>query len=183
MQESHSVDFCFSSSPVNNFDPNDPFGTWAFPAADAFTMQSHNGAYDPFGTCFLEYGYGFSDIWTISSQLLPPTKSGEFTSAAVVGGDRRPCLAIGRLPLNRTSDSEDSGQTTPPLSARARRNDERKAFKIAGILAERRRGRGKQYQVLRDGGDLNKCSWLSGSAMKANGAEAMSKWEKQKQLK
>jgi hypothetical protein len=58
-----------------------------------------------------------------------------------------------------------------------------KASKISKILGERRRGRGWQYRVLWAGGGSDDCSWLAGKTLKAEGAEALSNWEKQKQMK
>jgi hypothetical protein len=55
-------------------------------------------------------------------------------------------------------------------------------LKFPRILAERRRGRGKQYQVLWDEADLTNFSWLAGTALKAEGAEVLYKWEKQIKL-
>ncbi|KAJ7715493.1 hypothetical protein B0H14DRAFT_3633096 [Mycena olivaceomarginata] len=58
-----------------------------------------------------------------------------------------------------------------------------KASKIAKVLDERRRGRGRQYRVRWVGGGFNDCSWLAGRKLKVDGADELSIWEKQKQLK
>ncbi|KAJ7787415.1 hypothetical protein B0H14DRAFT_2629325 [Mycena olivaceomarginata] len=90
--------------------------------------------------------------------------------------------------FNEAGGCDNSGKiilAPTPASLRennlARRNAPRE-FTNARIIAERRRGQGKQYQVLWDGGDLNDSTWLSGTALKVKGSIALAKWEKQKQL-
>ncbi|KAJ7495689.1 hypothetical protein B0H11DRAFT_1910442 [Mycena galericulata] len=62
------------------------------------------------------------------------------------------------------------------------RRNRRKESRVSEILEERRRGKGWQYKVLWDGEDIP-CSWLPGTVLKVNGGEALTSWEKQKQLK
>ncbi|KAJ7820406.1 hypothetical protein B0H14DRAFT_2600003 [Mycena olivaceomarginata] len=94
----------------------------------------------------------------------------------------------GGTPARNKLGCDNSGKiilAPTPASLRennlARRNAPRE-FTNARIIAERRRGQGKQYQVLWDGGDLNDSTWLSGTALKVKGSIALAKWEKQKQL-
>ncbi|KAJ7788026.1 hypothetical protein B0H14DRAFT_3162833 [Mycena olivaceomarginata] len=91
-------------------------------------------------------------------------------------------------PLTCTQDSTtcENKETTKAIVRRSRRAHNAKplkASKIAKVLDERRRGRGWQYRVRLVGGGFNDCSWIPGRKLKVDGVEALSIWEKQKQLK
>ncbi|KAJ6613089.1 hypothetical protein B0H10DRAFT_1951759 [Mycena sp. CBHHK59/15] len=74
-------------------------------------------------------------------------------------------------------------RTAPAAVRRTSAMKQRRPSKICKILGERRRGRGWQYQVLWAGGGSSDCNWLAGKTLEVDGAEALSSWQNQKQLK
>ncbi|KAJ7830082.1 hypothetical protein B0H14DRAFT_3128753 [Mycena olivaceomarginata] len=182
MQSSDSSDFGFNFPNLNHRDYASNLFGWELPQAASiqqdFGVSNPFVGYDPISLENLHQRLLWVETTILGWQML-----GGNTTADGKDVQGIPSQSV-QPELKRPTDRAHSDQTTP-LSKRTRKSknrNQRKALKFSRILAERRRGRGKQYQVLWDEADLTNFSWLAGTALKAEGAEVLYKWEKQIKL-